>query len=109
MVTKKESIDELQNEVIIRNQSNFCVNDEDKIPIEELFPEKFMSKYTSYSGINELLEDNSDHINRSSKIRLISNEEFEDTISKNTVFDSWTEMLEKAGNEWIARKFKSQY
>lgn len=75
-----------------------------EVPFSELFTFDFMMKYTSFTSFDELLEAGGFVVNGPEDFKAIPDDVFDQHISKNTQFDSWQDMLGKAGTEYAMRK-----
>ncbi len=77
-----------------------------KVPFVELFNPNFMQRYTDAKTIDEFLinsglfPENPDEITE----EMFESEEFNEYVKQHTQFNSWSEMLSKAGEEWVIRQ-----
>src|SRR6266704_1562342 len=66
------------------------------IPFDELFPTSFMSRYTNFSSIDELLQKSNFNINSQEDFEKIPEDEMDSFIAMNTSFLTWNQMFTKA-------------
>lgn len=78
--------------VIISDSINFS------IPLSSLFTDKFMAEYTNCITFDEFLNNGNYLMNSEEDLRKIDPFEFDQYISDNTQFNSWTEMYTASGN-----------
>ena len=78
------------------------------VPIEELLNPKFMKRYTKSRDFEEFILEsgliNSEKPITKEVFEAIPNEDWDEYISKHTSFSSWHDMLEKAGEEYLANR-----
>lgn len=71
-----------------------------QIPVNELLTPAFISKYSNFSSAQEFFD--------ASKIEslegLEENSEWNQFVKENSSFESWQEMLNQAGVEWVQEK-----
>lgn len=71
------------------------------IPLSSLFTDDFIAKYTNFKSFNEFLNNGNYSMNSQEDLQKINPLEFDQYISDNTQFDSWTEMYKASGNYFI--------
>lgn len=76
------------------------------LSIPELLTPKFLADCSIFSSAQELFDKSGFTINSSSDFKAIPDEEWDAYISKNTTYDSWSDMLKKAGSEWARAQLK---
>ncbi|MBK5145977.1 hypothetical protein I2494_20110 [Budviciaceae bacterium BWR-B9] len=74
--------------------------------IPELLTPNFLSGCSTFSSAQELFDKSGFTINSPSDFRAIPDEEWDAYISKNTTYDSWSDMLKMAGSEWARNQLK---
>lgn len=72
-----------------------ALNGERKVPLSEMMPGAFMQKYTDFETLQAMLDESG--IKDPEEIR---GEEFSKFVATHTRFDSWGEMLKRAGVEY---------
>jgi hypothetical protein len=66
------------------------------VSFDDLFTSEFMSKYTSFSTLGELLEHGRFDVNSPEDFEAITDAQKDELVQKTTSFSSWSEMLAKA-------------
>jgi hypothetical protein len=83
------------------------LDDTHSVPIVELMPENFMQEHTKFASIQamadaaeaqEILKSEEDY----------DKPEWNDFVKGRTDFESWEEMKETAGAEWVQRKLSGE-
>src|SRR5260370_35290429 len=74
------------------------------IPFDELFSTSFMSRYTNFSSIDELLQKSNFDINSQENFEKIPEDKMNSFIAMHTSFLTWNQMSTKASEEWLARQ-----
>ena len=72
------------------------------IPLPDLFPDKFMKKYTDFANIERMLKVSGLEVTPKMNLEKLNQKSLEETIQGRTMFNNWKEMLLKAGREYIA-------
>jgi hypothetical protein len=77
-----------------------------QIPINELFSSSFMKKYTKHNSFANYMQASKlmpagTKIITNEVLETISDKGFDDYVRGNTIFKSWTEMLQAAAQEYI--------
>lgn len=87
-------------------QSNASrISGHNSVPLNELFTQKFMEKYTKgFKDINAFFDASPFVLENQEDFKAIPEDELDIYVSGNTLFDSWEEMLSKAGSEWTAKQ-----
>jgi len=73
---------------------------------EELFTPNFMNRFTNFSNFEELLTAGNFVVNSQEDFENIPDDEFDEHIRATTKFDSWEEMMNKAGEIYVEQAFK---
>ncbi|MES0490614.1 MAG: hypothetical protein ABUK01_11510 [Leptospirales bacterium] len=74
-----------------------------QIALPELFPDQFMKKYTDFANIERLLKVGGLENKSTKSLNQESLQKLDDVIRERTMFNNWTEMLVRAGRDFIAR------
>ena len=84
------------------------LEDTNKISFTELFNPDFMRKYTDSKTIEDFLTNSGLIPEDPEEIteEMFETPEFNEYVKQRTNFNSWSEMLSKAGEEWITKKLK---
>lgn len=77
-------------------------NDHDRVPIEKLFHEAFMSRYSSFKSYDEFLRKGNFDVKTLEDIDNIPEELIDRHVDRETDFDSWKSMLDRAQEEYKA-------
>ena len=77
---------------------------EQDIPYDVLFSTSFMKRYTPYSTKIELFEAGGFKFDSNEEFENLPEEKLDQHVSKSTNFNSWSEMLNKAGEHWLAKE-----
>jgi hypothetical protein len=102
VILKKEIEDRQSNFRQIRADTDSLSSDIEDL-ISEVLDKKFMKEYTRYSDINEFIDDSPVDIQSLDNVQAT---QFNRFVSKNTLFDNWEEMKQKAVDEWFASRAK---
>lgn len=73
---------------------------------EELFPPTFMTKYTQFRTIEDMVEKSSI---KGEKKEDFTSKEWNKFVKEKTSFQSWEEMLAKAGEEYLGKKVNQTF
>jgi len=71
------------------------------VPIEELFPQKFMTDYTEFNSILELFSHSGFDIESPDDFDQVPDDQWDAFIASYTEFSDWAEMLQTAMEEWV--------
>jgi hypothetical protein len=96
--------DELKNRIEKLQEDVEKLGEEHSIPFDALFSTSFMSKYTDSSSIDELLQKSNFDINSQEDFEKIPEHEMDSFIATHTSFLTWSQILTKASEEWLARQ-----
>ena len=77
-----------------------------QIPINDLFNEIFMEKYTRFSSIDEFFETTEWEVEDKEDLEEIPEQELDTFVRDKTKFSSWEHMLNQAGKEWFKRQLE---
>jgi hypothetical protein len=73
---------------------------EDRISLDELFNESFMSKHSSFKSFGEFLEQGNFQAKTQEEINNIPAELFDRHVARVTDFDNWKSMLDTATKDY---------
>ncbi|MFW6027153.1 MAG: hypothetical protein ACOCRX_12530 [Candidatus Woesearchaeota archaeon] len=99
-----EGFDELQKNLKKLQNKAEELDGRNNIPFDELFNNNFMRRYTNYNSIDEMIEESNFKVETEEDFKKISEDDWDEFIKKNTKFDNWQQMINKAGEEWVAKK-----
>ena len=74
------------------------------VSFDELFNASFMNKYTQHSTIVEFFDEGGFEFETEEEFEKISEEEVDKHVQNVTNFATWREMLNKAGENWVAKE-----
>lgn len=74
------------------------------IPIAELLNPLFISRYTRFSNVDEMLDASGFSIESKDDFAAVPDDQWDVFIRSVSSFSDWQEMLSTAGQEWVAKK-----
>ncbi len=74
------------------------------VPISELLTSSFLTKYTHFSSIDELLQASGFKVESRDDFKAIPDDKWDEYIHPISNFKGWQDMINKATEEWTARK-----
>lgn len=78
-----------------------------EVPLSELLNSSFMTRHTSYTTLEELLEEAGVTLASEEDAKgLPTNEKLDAFIAENTRFKDWNDMIGVAAEEYISREFR---
>ena len=77
---------------------------EHDIPLDKLFNPSFMKRYTKHTTIDEFLESGGFEFETEEEFENLSEEQLDQHVRISTNFNSWRDMLAKAGDHWLAKE-----
>ena len=77
---------------------------EQKVTFDKLFPASFMRKHTQFDSINDMVNKSPFKVESEEDFKNIPDKEWDDYVREKTSFQSWNEMLSKAGNEYLGKQ-----
>ena len=86
---------------------NKLENLEGDVPFSDLFTPDFMRQYTSFDSIDSLFEAGGFHVETEEEFDALPEKDLDQHIAKNTKFNSWKEMLDKAGEIYLENRLDS--
>lgn len=82
---------------------------EHDIPFDELFNKNFMIHYTQQSTIDEFFKAGGFEFESEKEFENLSEDKLDQHVQSSTNFNSWREMLNKAGEHWMAKELGFQH
>lgn len=73
-----------------------------------LFNENFMERYTEYGSIEKFFNNNGLNFKTQEGFNQFPEAELDKIVQAKTKFNSWEEMKQTAGKEYVKKKFKEQ-
>lgn len=77
---------------------------EGEVPLEEIFPPRFMRRYTDFGSIGEMLEESPFTIETQEDFDQLPVTDLDEFVAERTRFPSWGEMKAKAGEQYAANQ-----
>jgi len=77
---------------------------EQKVTFDILFPTSFMRKHTQFDSINDMVNKSAFKVESEEDFKNIPDKEWDDYVREKTSFQSWNEMLSKAGEEYLGKQ-----
>jgi hypothetical protein len=81
---------------------------EQSVRFDELFSKSFMTKYTKYESINEMVDKSPFKVESEEDFKKIPDTDWDKYVRENTSFQSWGEMRSKAAEEYLGKQVKKQ-
>jgi len=72
------------------------------VTLDVLLNPGFLSKHTTFGSLNEMFESSKFSFKNEEEFKNINQEELDSFINSNTDFESWDDMIKKAGAEHIS-------
>lgn len=99
-----EGLDEAIEELEKLERRAEALDGEHEVAFPDLFPPKFMRRYTDFASIEAMLEASPWEVEGNDDFAAIPEAEWEEYVANNTRFATWEAMQEKATTEWSARQ-----
>lgn len=74
------------------------------VSYDELFNSSFMNRYTQHSTIDEFFDAGGFEFENEEEFEKIPEEEVDTHVQTATKFNTWQEMMNKAGEHWTAKE-----
>jgi hypothetical protein len=74
------------------------------VAFEEIFPNRFMRKYTKFASIDEMFEKGGFKVESQADFEAVPEADLNRFVVANTRFRSWEDMLGKASEEYALRQ-----
>ena len=97
-------LEELQKRLEDLDKGAERLDGEHKVPFNEIFPPSFMKQYTTFKSIEKMLKASGYTIESAEDFDAIPDTAWDSFVRQRTKFDSWSDMIAKAGEEWTAKK-----
>lgn len=82
------------------------IDGENNIPLGELFNSKFMSKYTEFNTIDEMVEKSDFEVETEEDFKNIPDDEWDEYVNEKTRFNNWQEMINEAVKIWTVKRLR---
>ena len=100
----KKGVHDLERELTDREQDAEATGGTPDIPLTELFPVDFLTKYTNFSSLEAMVQLSGFAIASRGDVQNIPASEWNDFIARHTQFSTWEQMQQTAAVEWAARQ-----
>ena len=80
-----------------------------RVTFNQLFQPAFMAKYTQFRTINEMVEKSPFKVESEEDFKNIPDKEWDNYVKEKTSFQSWDEMMSKAGQEYLGKKVQQAF
>ena len=77
-----------------------------QIPLAELFAVDFLTKYTDFGSLEEMVHASGYKIESQADVDTIPQGEWNNFVARHTQFSNWEQMLQTAAVEWAARQLE---
>jgi len=82
---------------------------EQSVAFSELFPAFFMNKYTQFNTIDEMVEKSPFKVESKQDFEKIPDDDWNIYVKETTSFQSWDEMMSKAGEEYLGKRVNQTF
>lgn len=79
-----------------------------EVAFSVLFNDGFMQRYTDYNNLDDFLNENGLNFETQEEFDAFPDEEMDKIVQAKTRFQSWVQMQEKAGADYVKAKLKSK-
>jgi hypothetical protein len=80
---------------------------ENKVTVTEILNDNFVSQHTDFSTVQEMFDSYDPNLTEGELEELITTDEWNEFICKNTQFDDWEGLILSAGEQYFANKLKN--
>ncbi|EGU0985852.1 hypothetical protein JD978_000513 [Listeria monocytogenes] len=101
---KTSGFDELSKQLNQMQKKAEELHGENSITFEDMFSKEFMTTHTKTDDIYKFLEDGGFDSSSQETFELIDESKLDIYVDKSTNFSTWQEMLNIAGNEYVAKE-----
>ena len=100
-----EGLSDLTKNLDTLKRNAQALDGEHHLNFGELFPDRFMSAYTDFRSMQEMVDASGMDGETEDEIKgIFSSQEWSDFVSKRTTFSGWEEMMQKGVGEWTSRR-----
>ena len=100
----RKGVNELERELQDLERNAEATGSTPEIPLTELFPVGFLTKYTAFSSWEELVQTSGFEIASREDVQNIPEAEWNDFIARHTQFSTWEQMQQTAAVAWATRQ-----
>lgn len=99
-----KGLDELQNKLKNLQFDIEKLSGEQKLSFKDIFPTSFMRRFTQFSSIDEMVKNSPFKVECEEDFKNIPDIDWDKYVKEKTYFQSWDQMLSKAGEEYIGKQ-----
>ena len=74
------------------------------VPLKELLNPSFMVNYSNFSNVDEMLQATGFKVENQDDFEAIPEKDLNDFVCQNTKFQTWNDMLKRAGEEYFKKQ-----
>ena len=100
----RKGVHDLERELKDRERNAEATGGKPDMPLAELFPVDFLTKYTDFSSLEAMVQTSGFEIASRGDVQNIPASEWNDFIARHTQFSTWEQMQQTAAVEWAARQ-----
>ena len=100
----RKGVNDLERELKDLERNAEATGGTPDIPLTELFPVGFLTKYTDFSSLEEMVQTSGFEIASREDVQNIPEAEWNDFIARHTQFSNWEQMQQTAAVEWATRQ-----
>jgi hypothetical protein len=104
MSIKIKGFDEVHKKLKQLSDNAKKLDGEHNIPFDVLFNNKFMSRHTNFSSIDDFIKDSGFEVSSQEDFAKIPDTEWDIYVRSNSRFQDWSKMMEKATAEYVAKQ-----
>ena len=82
-----------------------ALDGEHRLSFRELFPDRFMTRHTDFSSMQEMLDASGIDCGTEEEIKaILRGQEWNNFVARRTTFAGWEEMQRQGGAEWARER-----
>ena len=101
---RMDGFDEVMRSLKRLEENARALDGKHSVPLGELFPPEFMRRHTQVASFEALMKAGGFEGTSEEDFAAIPDSEWEAVIRSNTSFDSWDDMKNRAGAEYVKRR-----
>jgi len=101
-----KGLDKIQKNLKSLQREIHKISREQKVPLNNIFPSSFMSKFTQFSSFNEMVNKSPFRVKTEEDFKNIPDKDWDAYVREKTSFNSWDEMLSKAGEQYFGKQIQ---
>lgn len=100
----RKGVNDLEREINDLERNAEATGGTPDIPLTELFPINFLTKYTDFSSLEDMVQTSGFAIASREDVQHIPKSAWNDFIARHTQFSNWEQMQQSAAVEWAIRQ-----